>query len=138
MSNITQVINTDKNLTTLKKGVHATDLDQLLSSTGPFTMFAPLNLAFEKLAEGAMDKLLEPENKTALTSLINHHVVAGKINYKDLKEGEKLKSLGGKELSVTITDNVVHIDGALIHNHDIKTTHGVMHTLDAVLTNEVR
>jgi uncharacterized surface protein with fasciclin (FAS1) repeats len=135
MSNITQVVNTDKNLTTLKKGVHASDLDQLLSSTGPFTMFAPLNPAFEKLAQGTMDKLLEPENKTALTSLINHHVVAGKINFKDLKDGEKLKSFQGKELLVKITGNEVHIDRALIQNHDIKTTNGVMHTLDAVLGN---
>ena len=135
MSNITQVVNTDKNLTTLKKGVHASDLDQLLSSTGPFTMFAPLNPAFEKLAEGTMDKLLEPKNKLTLTSLINHHVVAGKINFKDLKDGEKLKSLEGKELLVKITGNEVHIDAALIQNHDIKTTNGVVHTLDTVLGN---
>ena len=135
MSNITQVVNTDKNMTTLKKSVHASDLDQLLSSTGPFTMFAPLNPAFEKLGQGTMDKLLEPENKTALTSLINHHVVAGKINFKDLKDGEKLKSLEGKELLVKITGNEVHIDAALIQNHDIKTTNGVMHTLDTVLSS---
>ena len=49
MSNITQVVNEDKNLKTLKKGVHASDLDQLLSSTGPFTFFAPTDLAFDKL-----------------------------------------------------------------------------------------
>ena len=135
MSNITQVVNTDKNMTTLKKGVHASDLDQLLSSTGPFTFFAPLNLAFDKLEEGTMKNLLEPENKTVLTSLLHHHVVAGKISFKDLKDGEKLKSLGGKELSVTITGNEVHIDGSLIQSHDIKTTNGVMHTLDTVLAD---
>lgn len=133
MSNITQVVNTDKTMTTLKKGLHASDLDQLLSSTGPFTMFAPLNLAFDKLGQGTIDKLLEPENKTALISLVNHHVVPGKINFKDLKDGEKLKSIDGKELLVTITGNGVRIDGALIQNHDIKTTNGVMHSLDTVL-----
>ena len=135
MSNITQVVNTDKNMTTLKKGVHASDLDQLLSSTGPFTLFAPVNLAFEKLEEGAVKNLLEPENKTALTSLLSVHVVPGKLSFNDLKDGEKLKSLGGKELLVTITDNEVRIDGSLIQSHDIKTTNGVMHTLDTVLTN---
>ena len=135
MSNITQVVNTDKNMTTLKKAVHASDLDQLLSSSGPFTMFAPVNLAFEKLEQGAMDELLEPENKAALTSLINHHVVAGKINFKDLKDGERLKNLQGRELLVKIMDNQVLIDGALIQNHDIKTTNGVMHTVDTVLKN---
>jgi uncharacterized surface protein with fasciclin (FAS1) repeats len=52
MSNITQVVNTDKNLKTLKKGVHASDMDQILSSTGPYTFFAPTDLAFEKTGEG--------------------------------------------------------------------------------------
>ena len=134
MSNITQVVNTDKNMTTLKKGVHASDLDQLLSSSGPFTMFAPLNLAFEKLEGGTMNKLLEPENKEALTSLLNHHVVAGKITFKELKDGEKLKTLAGKELLVKATGNEVHIDDALIQTHDIKTTNRVIHSLDTVLT----
>jgi uncharacterized surface protein with fasciclin (FAS1) repeats len=49
MRNITQVINVDKNLKTLKKGVHGSDIDQLLSSSGPFTLFAPADIAFEKL-----------------------------------------------------------------------------------------
>ena len=49
MSNITQVVRTDKHMTTLKKGIVATELDQVLSSTGPYTVFAPSDLAFEKL-----------------------------------------------------------------------------------------
>jgi len=133
MSNITQVVNTDKNMTTLKKGVHASDLDQLLSSTGPYTFFAPSNHAFEKLASGTMEKLLEPENKLALTSLLSHHILQGKINTKDLNDGDKLKTLDGKELMVTITGKEVRVDGALIENSDMKTTNGVMHSVDTVL-----
>ena len=135
MSNITQVVNTDKNMTTLKKGVHASDLDQLLSSTGPFTMFAPLNTAFEKLEKGKMQNLLEPQNKTALTSLLSHHVVTGKISFTDLTDGAKLKTIQGGELSVKVEGKETFIDGALIHTQDIKTTNGVIHTLDAVLKN---
>ena len=135
MSNITQVVNTDKNMTTLKKGVHASDLDQLLSSTGPFTMFAPLNPAFEKLEQGTIDKLLEPESKTALTSLISHHVVAGKINFKDLKDGEKLKTMNGKELCVHIKDGKVSVNGAIIQQRDVEASNGLIHSLDSVLKN---
>jgi uncharacterized surface protein with fasciclin (FAS1) repeats len=135
MSNITQVVNTDKNMKTLKRGVHASDLDQLLSSTGPFTMFAPSDLAFDKLEQGTMENLLEPENKTTLTAFINSHVVAGKIKYDELKDGEKLKNLQGKELSVKITSGKVYIDGALIQNPDMKSTNGVVHMVDTVLKN---
>ena len=135
MSNITQVVNVDKNMTSFKKGVHASDLDQLLSSTGPFTVFAPSNVAFSKLDAGTLDNLLKPENKIELTSLINHHVVQGKISFKDLKDGDKLKTLNGKDLSVTIVDTQVSVDGATILNHDVQTSNGVIHAIDAVINN---
>lgn len=135
MSNITQVVNVDKHMTTLKKGVHASDMDQLLSSTGPFTFFAPTDFAFYKLDKGVVEKLLLPENKSSLAQLINHHVVEGKINYIDLKEGEKLKALDGKELIVSVVDGKVSINGAAIQHRDIKATNGVVHFLDTVLQN---
>ena len=79
MSNITQVVRTEKNLTTLKKTIIATDLDQVLSSTGPYTLFAPSDLAFQKLENGVIDDLLLKENKVKLTELLNLHVVQEKF-----------------------------------------------------------
>jgi uncharacterized surface protein with fasciclin (FAS1) repeats len=133
MSNITQVVNEDKNMTTLKRGVIASGLDKILSGTGPFTVFAPSDLAFEKLEKGVLDNLLKPENKAKLVDVLNHHVVSGKINFKDLKDGEKLKTVNGKELRVHAKDGNVSIDGAKIQNHDVQTSNGVIHSLDTVM-----
>jgi uncharacterized surface protein with fasciclin (FAS1) repeats len=102
MSNITQVVSNDKNMSTLNKGVLAANLDQVLSGTGPFTVFAPTDLAFGKLESGTIETLLKPESKAKLTDLLKHHVVAGQINYKDLKDGDKLKTLDGKELMISV------------------------------------
>jgi uncharacterized surface protein with fasciclin (FAS1) repeats len=135
MSNITQVVNVDKNMTSFKKGVHASDLDQLLSSTGPFTVFAPSNIAFGKLEAGVLENLLKPENKIALTALLNHHVVQGKHSFKDLKDGDHLKTLSGKDLLVSIVNSQVSVDGAAILNHDVQTSNGIIHAVDAVLNN---
>ena len=135
MSNITQVVKNEKNMTTLNKGVMASGLDQILSGTGPFTVFAPSDLAFGKLETGKVEDLLKPENKLKLTDLLNHHVVSGKVNFKDLKDGEKLKALNGKELSVKIIDGKVSVDGAIIQNRDVETSNGVIHSLDTVLKN---
>ncbi|HYE53369.1 MAG TPA: fasciclin domain-containing protein, partial [Chitinophagaceae bacterium] len=110
-------------------------LDQVLSGTGPFTLFAPSDLAFEKLESGALDSLLQPENKIKLTDLLNYHVVAGKINFKDLKDGDKLKTLNGKELAVKVDGVKTNINGAIIQNRDLKTSNGVIHSLDSVLKN---
>ena len=76
MSKITQVVNNDK-MTTLKSGVIASRLDKILTGTGPFTVFAPSNLAFGKMAKGVLDNnFLKPENKIKLTDVLNYHIVS--------------------------------------------------------------
>jgi uncharacterized surface protein with fasciclin (FAS1) repeats len=135
MSNITQVVNAEKNMTTLKTGIVASGLDQVLSGAGPYTLFAPSDMAFGKLENGTIEGLLKPENKLKLAALLNHHVVAGKISFKDLRDGDKLKSLNGKELSVKVKDAKVSIDGAVVQNRDVASSNGVIHSLDTVLKN---
>jgi len=49
--------------TTLVAAVKAAGLVETLKSTGPFTVFAPTDAAFAKLAAGTLDNLLKPENK---------------------------------------------------------------------------
>ena len=134
MSNITQVVNVDKNLTILKKGVIAAGLDKKLSETGPFTIFAPSDKAFDKLDKKVLEDLLKPENKTKLVDLLNHHVVAGKIAFKDLKDGEKLKSISGQEVHVHVKEGAVSIDGAKIQGQDVQTSNGVIYSLESVMT----
>ncbi|HLA57981.1 MAG TPA: fasciclin domain-containing protein [Puia sp.] len=133
MSNITQLVNVEKNMTTLKKSVHASGLDQVLSGKGPYTVFAPTDIAFAKLDKGTLDNLLKPENKTKLTDLLNHHVVEGKINFKDLKDGEKLKTVNGKQLVVHVKDGHTTVDGAVIQSHDVVATNGIIHSLESVM-----
>ena len=133
MSNITQVVNTDKNLKTLKRGVHASDLDQLLSSTGPFTFFAPSDLAFEKLQTGMLENLLEPQNRVKLAELMNNHIVAGKIFFNDLKDGDNLTTVNGKNLSIKVIDGKVSIGDTAILANPTKISNGVVHSADTVM-----
>lgn len=135
MSNITQVVNKEKNMTTFKKGVIASGLDHVLSGKGPFTVFAPSDIAFDKLEAGAIDNLLKPESKTKLRALLNRHVVPRKVNFKELKDGDKLKALDGKELAVKVVNAKVSIDGATVQTRDLQTSNGVIHGLDTVLKN---
>jgi uncharacterized surface protein with fasciclin (FAS1) repeats len=133
MSNITQVVNVDKTLKTLKRSVHASDTDQLLSSTGPYTFFAPSDLAFEKLEKGRMEKLLEPQNRAELADLLNNHIVSGKILYKDLKDGDKLTTVNGKELLVQENNGTISIGESTVLAKDTKISNGVMHLTDTLI-----
>ncbi|MFO7657008.1 MAG: fasciclin domain-containing protein, partial [Bacteroidales bacterium] len=66
--------------TTLVSAVQAADLVATLKSTGPFTVFAPTNKAFEKLPEGTVASLLKSENKATLAKILTYHVVSGNLD----------------------------------------------------------
>src|SRR5215472_8061712 len=67
-----------KDHTTLVAAVKAAGLVDTLKGSGPFTVFAPTNAAFQKLPPDVVPMLLKPENKAALTKVLTYHVVAGK------------------------------------------------------------
>jgi uncharacterized surface protein with fasciclin (FAS1) repeats len=133
MSNVVEVVGADVNLTTMLRGVKAAGLDTVLSQRGPFTIFAPTDLGFSKLDAGRMAQLLKEENKEKLTELLNHHIVEGLTNFKDLQDGQKLVTTNGRELKVKVADGIVTINGAIIQRRDGNGTNGVVHTLDAVI-----
>src|SRR5580700_7311883 len=72
--------------TTLVAAVKAAGLVDTLEGAGPFTVFAPTNEAFAKLAAGTVDTLLKPENKATLTKVLTYHVVSGRISASDLRK----------------------------------------------------
>jgi uncharacterized surface protein with fasciclin (FAS1) repeats len=132
MLNLTQIINEDKTMKILKKSIHASDTDQLLSSSGPFTFFAPTDVAFEKLGNGLMDNLLEPQSRSKLANLLKNHVVTGKVNYSELKDGDTLTTVNGKSLHVAVKNGQVSIDNTPVHPREIKIINGVLHSVDKV------
>ena len=119
--------------TTLVAAVKAAGLAETLSGAGPFTVFAPTNEAFNALPAGAVDNLLKPEMKKDLTGVLTYHVVPGKLMAADLKDGQKLKTVQGKDLMVTVKDGKVMINGATVTIADVVSSNGVTHVINAVL-----
>jgi len=118
---------------TLVAAVKAAGLVETLKGAGPFTVFAPTNAAFTALPAGTVDNLLKPENKADLTNVLTYHVVAGALKAADLKDGQKLKTVQGTELTVSIKDGKVMIDGANVTAADLMASNGVIHVIDAVV-----
>ena len=119
--------------TTLVAAVKAAGLVKTLSEAGPFTVFAPTNAAFEKLPKGTVESLLTPGKKADLTGILTYHVVAGIVKAADLKDGQMIKTINGKELKVTIKEGKVMIGGANVTAADLVAGNGVVHVIDAVL-----
>ena len=131
--------------TTLVAAVKAAGLVDTLNSTGPFTVFAPTNAAFDQLPAGTVDTLLKPENKAMLTKVLTYHVVSGRYDSKALakliKKGHGhawLKTVSGGNLTVMmIGSNIVVRDEkggtSTVTIGDVYQSNGVIHVVNAVL-----
>ena len=118
---------------TLVAAVTAAGLVETLSGTGPFTIFAPTNAAFDALPAGTVEDLLKPENKEKLTAVLTYHVVAGNVMSSQLADGQKVATLNGQELTVAIKDGIVTINGTKVIAADLAGSNGVIHVVEGVL-----
>ena len=136
--NIIQNAVNSKDHTTLVAAVKAAGLVETLEGKGPFTVFAPTNTAFGKLPAGTVETLVKPENKATLTKILTYHVVPGKLAASDLKDGMKLKTAEGEQLSVKLQDGKVWIVDAkggtsMVTISNVNQSNGVIHVVDTVL-----
>lgn len=129
--NLLQVAQSSGTFTTLAQAVEAAGLSSKLSD-GNFTIFAPTDQAFSSsLPQGALQLLLEPQNKDLLRQVLSYHLVPGKVTANKLKSGS-VKTLGGA-VKVRKTGQKVVINDASVTQADIKASNGVIHAINRVL-----
>ena len=115
---------------TLVKAVKAADLVEFLKSPGPHTLFAPVDNAFERLPEGALDRLLEDIPK--LKKILTYHLVPGDVRAEDLLEIDEAETVEGSIIAVDTTKGY-KVNEAVVIQPDILTDNGVIHVIDSVL-----
>jgi uncharacterized surface protein with fasciclin (FAS1) repeats len=131
--------------TTLVAAVTAAGLVETLSGPGPFTVFAPVNSAFDALPAGTVETLLMPENKDMLTKILTAHVVAGDLKAADLiaqaaaNDGKAtLTTVSGDTLTFWVKDGAAYVTdesggAAAVTLADVNQSNGVIHVVDKVL-----
>jgi uncharacterized surface protein with fasciclin (FAS1) repeats len=132
--------------TTLVAAVKAAGLVSTLQGEGPFTVFAPVNDAFENLPAGTVESLLKPEAKGKLTAVLTYHVLAGTYDFdalaKAIKKGNgmaSLKTVQGEKLTFMMNGkhNIQVKDAkgnvANISVYDVYQSNGVIQVIDKVL-----
>ena len=125
-----------EDFSTLVAAVKAAGLVDVLSSKGPFTVFAPTNEAFAKLPDGTVESLLKPENKDKLLAVLKYHVVPGKVMAKDVVKVDSAKTAQGSSVTVTVEGKTVKVDNATVVKTDIEASNGVIHVIDTVIIPE--
>ena len=117
--------------TTLVSAIQDAGLVDTLKGAGPFTVFAPTDDAFANIPKDQLEALLA--NETQLTAVLTYHVVAGKVMSTDLKNDMMVKTVQGKNITITLDDSGVMVNDAKVTQADIECTNGVIHVIDTVL-----
>ena len=143
--NIVENAVNSKDHTTLVAAVKAAGLVETLQGAGPFTVFAPVNAAFDALPAGTVDTLLKPESKDMLTKVLTAHVVAGKLSGADLMMKAKanggrynMQAVSGDALTAEVKGNSVYIidesgGASKVTIADVNQSNGVIHVINKVL-----
>ncbi|WP_205411207.1 fasciclin domain-containing protein [Mucilaginibacter pineti] len=138
------VLNSSTTFAPLALAVKSAELDATLKGPGPYTIFAPNDVAFSKVPKPAMDDLMKDHAK--LAKLLKYHVVAGKYTKADIikaltvgKGKAALKTVDGETLNLSVNDKselqIVDAKGnaAQVISFDTMASNGVVHGLNGVL-----
>lgn len=131
--NVVQVAIGSKDHTTLVAAVKAAELVDVLSTTGPFTVFAPTNAAFDKLPAGTVEGLLKTEKKEALTDILQYHVSVGVFKADMFQDGQIIGQVNGGNITISKKADGIYVNGTAKIIASIPASNGIIHVIDAVL-----
>ncbi len=122
-----------KDHTTLVAALKQADLITSLSNAGPFTVFAPTNDAFNKLTPGTLDALMKDDKKEDLQNILQYHVTLSAMKAESFTDGETLGMVNGDNVTVSVKDGKVTLNGSAHIIASIAASNGMIHVIDAVL-----
>ncbi len=119
--------------TTLVAALKQAELVTSLSNAGPFTVFAPVNTAFDKLPAGTVDGLMKDDKKADLQNILQYHVAVAGYKTENMKDGQVIGMANGDNITLSVKDGKVMINGTAAIIATIPASNGIIHVIDAVL-----
>ena len=138
------VMATSTNYAPMALAIKSAQLEPTLQAPGPFTIFAPNDVAFSKLPKAQFDALMKDPAKFA--PILKYHVVAGKYTKTDIikalgagKGKADLKTIDGQTLHLSVNDksNLQITDAkgnaVLVTAFDTEASNGVVHGINGIM-----
>lgn len=135
--NIVEVAVSNPQFSILVQALQKANLATTLQGTGPFTVFAPTNAAFNELFNQLGVSGIDALTADQLTPILLYHVLSGKVESNQLASGyvsTLSPGAGGLGVSLKVDASMLKLNGNVgITAADISATNGVIHVIDKVL-----
>ena len=115
---------------TLAAALTAADLIATLKSAGPFTVFAPNDVAFAKLPAGTVEGLLG--DIPTLTKILTYHVAGGELSAGQLLRQGQIATVQGQNVSISMKNGKMFVNDSEVLA-EIKVSNGIIYVIDSVL-----
>ena len=131
-TNIVSLASASKDHTTLVAAIEAADYVTSVAASGPLTVFAPTNEAFDELPPGTVDGLLEPKNADQLRKILQYHVTTSALPVASFTDGQRLAMANGAKTTIRVKDGQISINDANVTS-SVPASNGMLHIIDGVL-----
>lgn len=126
---VAEVVLTNDNFTILLAALNEAGLTTALQGTGPFTVFAPTDQAFQNAGYSANNL----PSGDALTQILSYHVISGSALQANQLTEETYETLEGSSIFISENDGLAINGNAAVTTPDIVTDNGVVHVINQVL-----
>lgn len=121
----------------LRASQGSTNVAEVLSGAGPFTVFAPTNQAFINAGFATVASIQAADPNT-LASIVTYHAISGRIFSSDLTEGATPATVNGGKVTITLAGGAKvkgnkNTSASMVTAADLVATNGVVHVIDQVL-----
>lgn len=135
MYNLKDKIAADPEMSLFRKGLQVTGLEDLLQEEGPFTVFAPTDLAFARLEKGLLKNWRQQHYYAYLNKVLSHHIIRGKVYFGGLTDGMVLYTIDGQNLQLRGSGSNMSVNNVPVIKKDIEAANGILHCVDCVIFN---
>ena len=127
---VAELLENHENLNQLQSAIDSAGLLGSLAENGPYTIFAPIDAAFEKLPEETVNSLF---NQDRLIEVVKYHIVPSSIKSPEMGEALVVNTMAQIELTINETDAGMEVNRAIILDADLQAKNGTVHLINEVL-----
>ncbi|KTF90195.1 hypothetical protein cypCar_00014156 [Cyprinus carpio] len=133
--NLLQILSGNGKFSQFKSLLEKSNVATVLEEEGPYTLFAPTNLAFTFLKPGYLDFLTSEEGKTRLLELMRNHIVStSQLSASFLVSNPRAVTLADQVLTFNVTNaGQILVNGESVLELDVEAKNGRLHSLEGLL-----
>lgn len=131
--NLLSTLDDDGRFSTLIAAFDSSGLGTTINAAGPFTLFAPTDLAFDQLQNVDSEELLSPDQRPRLQDLLMNHVINGRRTADDIRVADTVETMYGDELTIVDENGALRVAGTNVTETDLQADNGIIHVVDAVI-----